>query len=269
MLELSAEPMIHLIALVMLGLTIGSFLNVCIYRMPIDKSVVTPRSFCPSCNTPVSAKDNIPVLSYLILGGRCRACRSAISVRYPMIEILNAALYALVYLRTGMGWHLPVYLALTSSLIVITFIDLDHQIIPDEITLAGIGIGFVAASFILPDPFDRGIAIMGWKQSLIGAGVGFSLFYLVAVAGSFIFKQDAMGGGDIKFMAMAGAFLGWKGVLMTTFLGSLFGSIIGIVVMRLKGTGRKTVLPFGPFLAIAVFITLLWGHEIMVWWRPE
>ena len=170
--EAAADPAFVIFALVAFGLVTGSFLNVCIYRMPLGKSIVTPRSACPSCGTPIRSLDNMPVLSYLILRGKCRACGAHISMRYPLVEALNAALFVLVYLRTGMGWHLPVYLAFASAMVVVTFIDLDHQIIPDEITVPGVIIAFAAGAFILPDPFDHTV-LLGWRHSLIGAATGF------------------------------------------------------------------------------------------------
>jgi leader peptidase (prepilin peptidase)/N-methyltransferase len=241
----------------LIGLVIGSFLNVCIWRVPRGQSVVVPSSRCPSCGTPLGALDNVPVLSYLFLGGRCRYCKGRISLRYPLVEALNAALYVMVLERFGLGWHLPFYLAFVSSLIVIAFIDLDFQIIPDWITLTGIPIGLLAGSLILPDPFMR-MDPLGYKASVIGALGGFGLFYAVAVL-----SRGGMGGGDIKMMAMIGALMGWKAVLLTTFLGSLAGSVVGVFMILFKGKGRKTKIPFGPFLALGALLTLLWGQEVL------
>lgn len=245
------------VVLALLGLVVGSFLNVCIWRMPRGQSIVMPSSRCPSCGTPIRVLDNIPVLSYLLLGGRCRHCGARISPRYPLVEALNALLYVMVLYRFGMGWHLPFYLAFVSGLIVITFIDLDFQIIPDWITLAGIPIGLVAGSLLLPDPFLR-MAPLGYKASVIGALGGFGLFYAVA-----LLSRGGMGGGDIKLMAMIGALLGWKAVLLTTFLGSLAGSVAGVFLMVFRGKGRKTRIPFGPFLALGALLTLFWGQEVL------
>ncbi|MDP2166936.1 MAG: prepilin peptidase [Thermodesulfovibrionales bacterium] len=247
---------IYLIA-ALLGLIVGSFLNVCIHRVPREQSIIWPASRCPSCRMPIGPLDNIPVISYIFLKGRCRRCGARISLRYPLVESLNALLYAGVVYRFGLGWHAPFYLAFVSSLIVIAFIDLDFQIIPDGITLPGIPIGLVAGSFLLPDPFFRAGAL-GLKASLIGAAAGFCLFYLVAVL-----SRGGMGGGDIKLMAMIGGLTGWKSVLLTTFAGSLMGSLIGIFLMAFKGKGRKTKIPFGPFLAMGAVITLFWGQEIL------
>jgi leader peptidase (prepilin peptidase)/N-methyltransferase len=240
-----------------MGLILGSFLNVCIWRVPRGQSVVMPSSRCPSCGTPLRALDNIPVLSYLFLGGRCRYCKAGISPRYPLVEVLNAALYVMVLQRFGVGWHLPFYLAFVSCLVVITFIDLDFQIIPDRITLTGIPVGLLAGSLILPDPFLR-MAPLGYKASVVGALGGFGLFYAVA-----LLSRGGMGGGDIKMMAMIGALMGWKAVLLTTFLGSLAGSVVGVSLIVFKGKGRKTKIPFGPFLALGALLTLFWGQEIL------
>jgi len=249
----------------LLGLVVGSFLNVCIYRIPRRLSVIMPPSRCPSCNIPIKPWDNIPIASYILLGGRCRFCKSRISFRYPLVEFLNAALYVLVLWRFGFGWHAVLYFAFSSALLVISFIDLDFQIIPDRITLLGIPIGFLAGSFLLPDPFVRS-SLLGVKESLIGMIIGFGFFYLVALLGSAIFKKEALGGGDIKMMAMVGGLMGWKTVILTTFLGSLTGSVFGILLIVLKGKGKKAQIPFGPFLALGTIITLFYGQEIASWY---
>src|SRR4030066_1393819 len=248
------------------GALIGSFLNVCIYRMPRNQSIIWPSSRCPSCNNPINYYDNIPIFSYyLLLRGRCRACKEKISARYPLVEALNAFFYLLVFWRFGPGWSSSVYCALCSALIVITFIDLDFQIIPDRITLPGIPLGLLAGSFLLPDPFLRS-SLLGIKKSLLGAFAGFGLFYLVALSGSALFKKEALGGGDIKMMAMVGALTGWKGVLSTTFFGSLIGTIVGIFLILLKGKKKETRIPFGPFLAFGAVITIFFGQEILSWY---
>jgi leader peptidase (prepilin peptidase)/N-methyltransferase len=239
------------------GSVIGSFLNVCIYRMPREESIIFPLSRCPLCKIPIKVWDNIPILSFLMLGGKCRACSEKISFRYPLVEALNAALYIVLLWRFGFVWETLVYFMFASALIVITFIDVDFQIIPDVITLPGVVIGLAVGSLILPDPFARW-ALLGFKSSMVGAAVGFGLFYFIAFA-----SRGGMGGGDIKMMAMVGAFMGWKAVLLTTFMASLIGSIWGIFLMIFKGKGRKTQIPFGPFLAAGTLIALLYGQEII------
>lgn len=242
------------------GSIVGSFLNVCIYRMPRKLSIILPSSRCPSCNMPIKPYDNIPLLSFLFLGGRCRVCKAGIPFRYPTVEFLNAALYVLVLWRFGFVLHTAVYFIFCSALIVITFIDLDFQIIPDRITLPGIPIGLIAGSFLLPDPFMR-YSLLGYKASVIGFLTGGGLFYAVAVL-----SRGGMGGGDIKMMAMVGSLMGWKSVLLTTFLGSLTGAVLGISLMVFKGKGRKTKIPFGPFLALGALVTLFYGQEILNWY---
>jgi len=259
------EALIPYLIVSLFGLIVGSFLNVCIYRIPRGLSIIIPSSRCPSCNTPIKPWDNIPIVSYILLGGKCRFCKAKISFRYPLVELLNAIMYALILWRFDFGWHTVIYFVFSSSLIVITFIDLDFQIIPDKITLSGIPIGFLVGSFLLPDPFARS-SLLGMKESLIGMATGFGLFYLIALIGSAIFKKEALGGGDVKMMAMVGALMGWKTVLLTTFLGSLTGSIVGVLLMVLKGKDRKAQLPFGPFLALGTIITLFYGQEILSWY---
>lgn len=239
------------------GSLIGSFLNVCIYRMPRGLSIVKPSSRCPSCSTPIKFYHNIPVISFMLLHGRCKYCNTKIPLRYPIVESLNALFYAAVIWRFGLDWHTPVLFAFCSAMIVITFIDLDFQIIPDTITLSGIPIGIVAGSLILPDPFARG-TVVGLKDAVIGLISGGGLFYIIAVL-----SRGGMGGGDIKMMAMVGAFMGWKSIILTTFSGSLFGSVVGIFLMVFRGKGRKTKIPFGPFLAAGAIITLFYGQEIL------
>lgn len=247
------------------GSLIGSFLNVCIYRMPRDCSIVWPSSRCTSCSNPIRPWDNIPILSFLLLGGKCRTCKAPISLRYPLVEALNALLYIFLLWRFGPDWPFLIYALFCSALLVITFIDLDFQIIPDRISLPGIPLGLLAGSLILPDPFMRAGAL-GWQASFIGAASGFFFYYFIAVAGEKILKKEAMGGGDIKLMAMIGGFLGWKGVILTTFFGSLFGSVIGIFMMLLRGREKGSQIPFGPFLALGAMVTLFFGQEIIIWY---
>ena len=236
-----------------LGLIIGSFLNVCIHRLPIDESLVAPSSRCPSCRHPVRLWDNIPVVSFLVLRGRCRDCAQPISWRYPLVEIANGIGYVLLVWRFGPGLPTAVYGLLYSSLLVITLIDLDHQIIPDRISMPGMVIGVAASSVILPT---------GFLNALIGLLLGGGLFYGVAVA-----SRGGMGGGDIKLIAMIGAFLGWKQALLTIFIGALAGSVIGLFLMAFKGKSRKHPVPFGPFLSLGAVVSLFAGPAIWKWYQ--
>ena len=245
------------IAAFLMGSVVGSFLNVCIYRIPRGLSIIWPSSRCPLCKIPIRPHDNIPIISFLVLGGRCRNCGERIPFRYPAVEMMNALLYVAAVWRYGVGWHTPFLFLFCSVMIVIAFIDLDHQIIPDVITLPGIPFGLIAGSFLFPDPFAR-TGPTGFVNGLIGLFSGGGLFYAIAVL-----SRGGMGGGDIKMMAMVGAFSGWKSIFLTTFAGSLLGSIAGIFLMVFKGKGRKTRVPFGPFLALGALITLFCGREIL------
>ena len=227
--------------IVAFGLCIGSFMNVCIYRMPVKASVIYPGSSCPSCKTPIRFYDNIPIFSYLWLKGKCRYCGIHIPLRYMLVEIMGGAFALLAYLKFGptpQGVTLYVFVV---SLLIITYIDIDHQIIPDIITLPGIPVGFLA-SFILPN--------LSYKQSLMGILIGGGSLYLVAWLYFVIKKKEGMGGGDIKLLAMIGAFIGWQGVLYTIFVASAVGTVSGILVMLRRQKGLKLAIPFGPFLSI-------------------
>ena len=240
------------------GLAIGSFLNVLIYRLPRDKKFVFGRSFCPACQKPIRFYDNIPVLSFLILGGKCRDCKARISIRYPLVEILNGLAYLFFYSEYGLDLDFVIYGLLASALIVIFFIDIDFQIIPDLITIPGMILG-LAVSF-LPD----GIGIV---NAVIGLIVGGGALYLIAMLGDWLFKKESMGGGDIKMTAMLGAFLGWQKVVIIFFGGAFIGLIIAIALMALSKKVRSTrVIPFGPFLAVAAFIAIIYGDRIIAFY---
>jgi leader peptidase (prepilin peptidase)/N-methyltransferase len=239
------------------GLVVGSFLNVCIHRLPREESIIRPPSHCTRCKALIRPWDNIPVISFLLLRGKCRQCHQKISWRYPLIELSNAAGYLLIVFFFGYTFSAVVYAALFSALLVVTFIDFDHQIIPDEITLPGMVLGLLAASTVLPP---------GFVSAAIGLLAGGGLFYLAAVLSRWILRRDGMGGGDIKFIAMIGAFLGWRGMLLTIFLGALTGALFGISQILFFGKKRENPIPFGPFLAFGALISLLFGPEILRWY---
>ena len=242
----------------MFGMCIGSFLNVCIYRLPSSMSIINPsRSFCPQCNSAIQFYDNIPVFSYLWLKGRCRNCKASISLRYPLVELMTGILAIAILFMFGLTLEGFVYFIFISSLLVITFIDIDHKIIPDIISLPGIPIG-LAASFVLPD--------ITFKSSLIGLLVGGGSLLLVAWTYSFITHKEGMGGGDIKLLGMIGTFIGWKGVIFTIFAASLAGTLVGIIVMLLKGKNLKFAIPFGPFLSIGAMSYVFFGEKVMFWY---
>lgn len=241
-----------------IGLCLGSFMNVCIYRLPLSKSIVTPRSMCPGCNNFIKFYDNIPVLSYIFLGGKCRNCNIPISFRYPMVEIISGLAALSCFIKFGLSIEGLVYFAFASSLIVITFIDIDHKIIPDVISLPGIPIGLLLASFVLPS--------MNFKESIIGILAGGGSLFAIAWIYSLITKKEGMGGGDIKLLAMIGSLTGWKGVLFTIFIASATGTLAGIAVMLKTKKGVKLAVPFGPFLSIGAILYILFGTEIISWY---
>lgn len=235
--------------------SIGSFLNVCIYRIPLGESIVHPPSACPACAAKIRGFDNIPILSYLILGGKCRACKEAISKRYILIEALSGVLALLLYKRFGLTVDFFVISLFSAALVVITFIDLDHQIIPDRISIPGIPIGFAASLFL--------ISTTTWVDSLIGIAAGGGSLLIIALTYHVITRKEGMGGGDIKLLAMIGAFVGWQGVIFVVFFSSLAGSVIGILYILLSGRGSKSLIPFGPFLAFSAYLYFMVGEELI------
>lgn len=237
------------------GMCIGSFLNVCIYRLPTSKSITEPpRSVCPSCNNHIRFYDNIPVLSYLWLKGRCRHCNASISFRYLVVELMTGTVAIGTLFHFGLTLESLVYFVFISALFVITFIDIDHKIIPDVITLPGILIGLVA-SFALPT--------VTFKDSIIGLLAGGGSLWMVAWAYYLITRKDGMGGGDIKLLAMIGTIVGLKGIIFTIFVSSAVGTVVGITVMIVKGKNMKFAVPFGPFLSIGAITYIFLGQEII------
>lgn len=240
------------------GLCIGSFINVCIFRLPVSKSITKPaRSVCPKCGSIIKFYDNIPVLSYIILKRRCRTCSAIIPFRYPMVEILSGFCALAVFCKFGFSLQWFIYYTFIASLIVITFIDLDHQIIPDVITLPGIPIFFVAA---------LAIPAMGWLNSIIGILAGGGSLFAVAFIYNLLTRKDGMGGGDIKLLAMIGALIGLKGVLFTIFVSSAIGTLVGVLLMLRTKQGLKLAVPFGPFLAIGAVSYIFFGERLIFWY---
>ena len=246
-----------LISAFILGAIIGSFLNVCIYRIPVGKSIVSPPSSCPHCGYHIRWFQNIPIISYVFLGGKCASCRVGISLRYPAIETLTGLLFALVLYYFGFSTATLVYWLFLAVLVVIAFIDLDHQIIPDVISLPGIAIGFVCSFFV---PW------LSWLDSVLGIIVGGGVLLAIAWIYEKVTKREGMGGGDIKFLGMLGAFLGWKAILPIVFIASLIGSLIGVPLMLLQKGDTKLAISFGPFLAFAATVYLFWGRELVYWY---
>lgn len=235
------------------GAAIGSFLNVCVYRLPEGLSVVRPRSRCPGCETPIAARDNVPVLGWLLLRGRCRACGTGISIQYPLVELVTALLWVAAVARHGWSWQSLSTAVFFTLLFGIALTDARAYIIPDEFSLGGLALGLLLS--LAP----AGITPL---RSAAGAALGFALLYAVAVAGEWAFRKPAMGGGDIKMMAMVGAFVGVSGTLLTLFLGALLGSLIfGPISWK---TGK--LVPFGIFLALGAAVVEPWGGTMVDWY---
>lgn len=239
------------------GLVVGSFLNVCICRMPNNESIVSPPSHCPHCSYQIRWYDNIPLLSYLILRGKCRGCGAHISLQYPLVELINGVLALFLFLRFGPTLAFAALFLLCSALVVITFIDIEHQIIPDEISLSGIVIGFVLSFFL------KGHT---WLNSLLGILLGGGSLLLVAYIYQRLTGKDGMGGGDIKLLAMMGAFLGWKAIPFIIFASSLIGSVVGVSIMLLQKKDSKLAIPFGPYLAFGAVLYIFYGKPLIHWY---
>lgn len=247
------------ITLVLCGLCIGSFLNVCIHRLPLKQSVVTPASRCPGCGNALAWFDNIPVLSYLALRGRCRSCRAPISLRYPIIEALTGAVFVWHLSVFGLTPLLAVRLVFACALIVLFFIDLEHQLLLDVITLPGIAIGFLCSLLLPPGPL----------MSLGGLLLGGGLLWAIAEAWFRLRKVEAMGFGDVKMLAMVGAFLGVRMVILTFVLSSLIGGVVGAALVATRRADMATKVPFGTMLALAALIASLYGEPLVAWYLAK
>jgi leader peptidase (prepilin peptidase) / N-methyltransferase len=249
------EP-IQLSILIVLGLTVGSFLNVCIHRIPREQSLMFPPSRCPGCEHRLAWFENIPVLSYAVLGGRCRKCRTRISIGYPLVELATMALFIVHGEVFGWSALLVPRLLFACAMVVLFAIDLEHHLLPNVITLPGIGIGLISSAVLPP----------GLVDALIGAAIGGGVLWLIGEAYYRYSGHEGMGGGDVKMLAMIGAFLGWKLVLVTLILSSFAGSLIGVAVIALKRGGMKYALPYGTFLALGALVASLAGDAIVNWY---
>jgi leader peptidase (prepilin peptidase)/N-methyltransferase len=234
------------------GTIVGSFANVCIHRLPWRQSLAAPGSHCPFCQQPIRPWHNIPLLSYLWLGGRCAYCHVTISWRYPLVELLCGLLYVFLYHHFGLSVESVIFILLATTLLIVSFIDLAHTIVPDAITLPGILVGLFAS---------LALTSIGIVDAILGLCLGGGLFLLIA-----LLSRGGMGGGDIKLIAMIGAFLGWQAVLVTILLGALLGALVGLGLIMLKKKGRRDPLPFGPFLALGALIAMVWGHDLFQWY---
>jgi leader peptidase (prepilin peptidase)/N-methyltransferase len=240
------------------GAIVGSFLNVCIHRLPRGESIVWPGSHCPACGAAIAWNDNVPVLSYLLLRGRCRTCRAPIAMRYPLVETANAAGYVTILWVFGATWTAILYCVLFSGLLVVAGTDLTHKIIPNVVTVPGIVLGLLGAATVLP---------LGPVNALLGVLFGGGILWALAWASPYLFGKEGMGGGDIKLLAMIGAFLGWKPALLTIMIGSLSGSVIGISLIAFGLMKREDYIPFGPYLVFGALVSMFFGQPLLDWYQ--
>ncbi len=244
-----------------LGLCFGSFLNVCIWRIPKEKSVAWPPSACPKCGTRIKGYDNIPVLSWLLLRGKCRSCKAPISVGYPLIELLTGLFFLTIWLIYGVSPKTPIYMLAVFGLLLGTFIDLEEMWLPDRVTIGGM-ILFPLLSMAAPELHGTVGWFAGLKASLIGLAAGFGLFWAIRALGTAALKKEAMGCGDLKLMGMLGALLGWQAVIYITFFSALAGAVIGTGLIVMKKKELSSQIPYGPYIALAAFSWMLGGDRL-------
>jgi len=246
-----------LVIFFLFGLIFGSFLNVCIYRIPKGESIVWPPSHCPHCGARIKPIDNIPVVSYVMLKGKCRSCKGRISSRYPLVELMTGFLFAGLFWKFGLSSETLVFLVLGLLLIIISFIDIDNRLILNKITLPGIVLGiFLTLSF----------HVLSYKQVLLGFFIGGGGLLAVAFLGGLLFRKESMGMGDIKLAAMIGVFLGVKGVAFTLLIAFFVAALFSIGAIALKKASRQSQIPFGPFIALASIVYLFWGQQMIHWY---
>ncbi len=247
------EIMIELIVFIF-GCIIGSFTNVCIYRIPKGVSVVRPGSACPSCGNPIKWYDNIPLISFILLKGRCRQCKTTISFRYPIVEVLTGFYFLLLYFMICLSFELPIQLLSGGILLLVSFVDLELQIIPDILSIGGLIAGFLL-SFVRPG--------FSYMEAVYGIFLGGGILFAIAIGYKLVARREGMGGGDIKLLAMIGAFCGIKGVVFSLMSGSLIGTLVGIPLMLIKREGTTYAIPFGPFLSLGALIYVFAGEIII------
>jgi len=255
-----SAPILSQIIVFFLGCCFGSFYNVVIYRVPKKESIVHPGSRCPGCGSAIAAYDNIPIISYLLLGGKCRNCRTSISIRYLLVEAAAGLLAVLLFRRYGPHPQFGIEFVFLSLLLIVAVIDLDTFLIPDVLSLPGIVLGF-AFSFFTPR--------LTWTDSLLGIFLGGGLLYLIAAGYSLVRRKEGMGGGDIKLLGMIGAFIGWPGVVFTILVSSVTGMIIALPLMWSRGKGMGSEVPYGPFLALGAACYIFWGRLAYDWYFNE
>jgi leader peptidase (prepilin peptidase) / N-methyltransferase len=252
-------PAVVALAVGLTGLCIGSFLNVCIYRLPLKQSVVAPRSRCPNCGYWLTWKDNLPLVSYAALGGRCRSCKAPISLRYPLVEALTGGLFLWHFAVFGLTPLFYVRVAFGCALLVLFAIDLEHQILPDRITLPGIVLGFACSLVLPPGPIE----------SLLGIIAGGGVLWGIAEVWYRLRKVEAMGFGDVKMLAMVGAVLGVRLVILTFILSSMLGGLVGVLLLATRRADMATKVPFGTMLAVAALIASLYGDAMVAWYLAK
>jgi len=241
------------------GSIVGSFLNVCIYRLPKGRSIIIPGSHCPNCTLPIRWYDNIPILSYIFLGGRARCCKAKISFRYFMVEVLTALAFLVLFINFSLTPKFFAYIVMVSGLIVATFVDFEIQEIPDEISVGGLAVGLILA-IAFPSIMNETTRLNSFLNSFLGALAGGAMIYVMGSLGEFAFKKEAMGGGDVKLLAMIGAFIGWKLTILTFFIAPLFGSVVGVILKIKEG---KDIIPYGPYLSMAAVVSIFFGENII------
>ncbi len=241
----------------LVGLALGSFMNVCIYRIPLEKSIISPSSSCPNCGKKIRFYDNIPLISYLLLLGRCRHCHHPISWRYPAVEAITGLLSLALFIRYGLSLQYLLSLLFATTLVTISFIDLDHQIIPDVLSIPGIVAG-LAAAFIPGN--------VSWFDSIIGIIGGGGTLFLVGLIYEKLTGKQGMGGGDVKLLAMIGAWMGWRSLPFVLLVSSLTGAIIGSVFLLAAGKGYRVRIPFGPFLSLGALFYIFFGPQLTNWY---
>jgi len=238
---------------------VGSFLNVCIYRLPKERSIIVPGSYCPNCTVAIHWYDNIPILSYIFLGGRARCCKARISFRYFIVEALTASAFLVLFSAFGVTPKFFAYAVMASGLIIATFVDFEIQEIPDEVSIGGLAAGLILV-IAFPSILNETTRLNGFLNSFSGALIGGGMIYAMGMLGEFTFKREAMGGGDVKLLAMIGAFIGWKFTLLTFFLAPVFGSVVGIIMKVRYG---KDIIPYGPYLSLASLVSIFFGNKII------
>ncbi|MCL4467903.1 MAG: prepilin peptidase [Deltaproteobacteria bacterium] len=236
------------------GLVIGSFLNVVIYRLPEHQSIVSPGSHCPHCGKPIKPYDNIPLMSYMILRGRCRYCGNRISLRYPAVELITGLLAAGLFIKYGLTIDLMVFFILSTGLTAITFIDIDHGIIPNSLSYPGIIIGFASSFFV---------SINNPISSIIGMLTGAGILFVTAFTYKAVTGVEGMGMGDVKLMAAIGAFLGWEAAIFTVIISACIGALAGVTLILFAGKGRRYAIPYGPFISLSAVVYLFYGHALI------